>query len=222
MERLVDRKRLEDRLAALESRMAPAHALSPAEIAETAARLRAEGKKEAEVYRALEARDPLLAQRGLVRPAQYSIHDSPLIRLNHKWAARHHDRLVSIVGRLQDGGFSVSGPDGERHPVELSEDFDWRELDPLVVYALGLLVRVEAAWTIYWSRPKEVRARYGLAGFYIGTAKRRVKRLEVEAPAGEVEELRGILSRRIDWITAQTTEPASLPWEEFSIEGDAA
>lgn len=218
----MDRKRLEERLAALEAMVTPAKALSPAEIAEEAARLRAEGKSEGEVYRALEAMDPSLMRRGLVRPAAYSLADAPLIRVPHKWAARHPDPLVSIVGCLQDGGFSVLGPGGERHPVELSDDFDWRELDPLVVYALGLLVRVEEAWTIYWSRSREVRARYGLAGFCLGTAMRRVKRLEAEAPAGEVKEVRAEVGRRIQWVLAQEVEPAALPWEEFSITEGAA
>ena len=178
------------------------------------AQLRAEGKSDREVSAALDERDPTLATRGQIQPAQYSIHDSPLIRLPYRWAAGHPDPLVSIVGRLQEGSFSVAGPEGERHQVVAPANISWRSLDPLVVYFLGLLVRCETAWATFWSRTPKVRAELGLWGFYAGTALRRTARLERESDPAQVAEMREVIRPRIDWIMAQDEEPERLPWEE--------
>ncbi len=208
------RRDLDERLAALEARVTPASALRPEEIAEITVRIRADGKSDREVSLSLNERDPSLMMRGLIQLAQYSIHDSPLIRLPHKWAAGHRDPLVSIVGRLQECSFSVLGPGGEHHPVGVPARLDWRELDPLVVYFLGLLVRHEGAWVMYWSRPAEIRAEYGLAGFYLATATHRAARLKREDTPKQVAEISEAIQLRIDWITAQAEEPERLPWEK--------
>ena len=208
------RPQLLDRVQALEDRVTPTTALSFGDAFDLVAEARSDGDSEDMVLdRVLEA-DPTLLRRGFIRPAEYSIHDCPMIRLPGKRAARHPNAFVSIVGRLADGGFSVLGADGERHPVLLAEGTPWRSWDPVVVFFLGLLVRHQGAWTMFWSRPKDVRARHGLIGFYVGTAVRRSARYEREEGRDATEEVRRQLRGRIDWILAQEDEPSVLPWME--------
>lgn len=208
------RSRLLDRVQLLEDRVTPSSALSFDEAFGLMAEMRSAGQADAEVIDSLEERDPTLLRRGFHRPAEYSIHDCPLMRLPGKWAARHSDPFVSIVGRLDDGGFSVRGPGDDRHPVRLPSCAAWRNWEPIVVFFLGLLVHHEKAWTTFWSRSPEVRARIGIVGFYIGTAARRAARLRREEHPDVLADFSARLKERIEWIVTQEEEPVQLPWNQ--------
>ncbi len=206
------KRRLLDRIEELETRIITANSLTNEQAMEFAATARSNGKSEAEVFDLLDKSDPSLLTRGIYSVAQYAVCDQPLLRLPNQWAARHKNPFIAIVGRLDDGGFSVLVPGGNRHPLKLPTGVDWRQWDPVAVHFLGWLVHHKLAWSTFWSRPKDFRAKVGIAEFYIGTAKKRAERLVRDEDSEVLGAYRETLEARIDWILEQTSEPTEIPW----------
>ncbi len=212
------RKNLADRLAALESRNIPPTALSFEEAGRHTIGPRAQGNSEREVCDALDEQDPSLMRSGFFVPSEYASYDQTTIRFPGEWAARHVNPYVAIVGRLNDGGFSVLMPGGERFPLRSPEGFDSRVLDHLAVFWLGLLAQITETWSTFWSRSAGVRGRIGLASFCIESAKKRAKTMEAEEDAEELADYRAALGVRIEWILGHHKEPDSIPWVVESTE----
>lgn len=207
----MSRNSLDARLTALETRMrAELTTLTSADVRRLIGKLRAEGRSEAEVFDRLTEADPNRRLAMPTRPAQYSIHDHPLIRLPDKWAARHEHPFVRLIGQLAEGQLCILTHPDEAHRQVLEVGPEWRGWDVLALPYLALLSWFPEPWRSYWAGEE----RGSLLDHYVELADARATEFASHHGPETAEEIRVDYRSRIEWILETDTEPDELPWNK--------
>ena len=205
---------LRKRVKRLEEHARPP-SLSPAELEEQLAALRASGADEMEVLAHSVGVDPGRLHKVGFPPGEYCIFDCDLIRLPDHWAAQHEDRFVRLVGQLDAGVLCVTIQKNadSRLPLSVPASTNWRSWDPLVVMALVPVTWTTSTWRAYWRLPSP---RPSLFTAVVRRAMNMARSFTADRPPKFVEVVRREVASRIDWILDQHEEPKNLPWSRRS------